>query len=78
MTDSRTRVIMALTGGTPDRVPVVEWSIHTRVIEALGCVEHFDLVDGCGLDGVSVSPDENRSWIDHNTFVDEWGLKPSF
>jgi hypothetical protein len=34
----------------------------------------FDLVDRCGLDGVSVSPDENRSWIDHDTFVDEWGV----
>jgi len=64
----------ALKGRTPDRVPTAEWSIHTGVIEALGGVDHFDLVDRCGLDGVSVSPDENRSWIDHNTFVDEWGV----
>jgi uroporphyrinogen-III decarboxylase len=65
---------MALKGGTPDRVPVVEWAIHTRVIEALGCMNQFDLVDHCGLDGVTIFPDENRSWIDHDTFVDEWGV----
>ena len=72
--DSRTRVSVALKGGIPDRVPIIEWSIHARVIEALECMDLFDLVDRCGLDGVCVSPDENRSWIDHNTFVDEWGV----
>lgn len=54
--DSRTRVMTALKGGTPDRVPVVEWSINTRVIEALRCMDLFDLVDQCGLGGVSVRP----------------------
>jgi uroporphyrinogen decarboxylase len=65
---------MALKGGTPDRVPVAEWSIHARVVEALGCADLFDLVDRCGFDGISVTPDEKRSWIDHDTFVDEWGV----
>ena len=72
--DSRTRVIMALKGGTPDRVPVAEWSVHARVVEPLGCADLFDLADFCGFDGISVTPDEKRSWIGHDTFVDEWGV----
>lgn len=72
--DSRTRVVTALKGGTPDRVPIAEWSIHTAVIEALGCKSHFELIDRYSLDGVTIFPDEHKSWIDRDTYVDEWGV----
>ncbi|HXX21600.1 MAG TPA: uroporphyrinogen decarboxylase family protein [Terriglobia bacterium] len=72
--DSRHNIMTALKGGTPDRVPAAEWSVHTRVVEKLGCEDAFDLVDHCGLDGILVSPDETRSWIDRDVFVDEWGV----
>jgi len=72
--DSRTRVLTALRGGTPDRAPVVEWAINSGVIKALGCTDNFDLVERFGLDGITIFPNENKSWIDHDTYVDEWGV----
>ena len=72
--DSRIRILTALKGGIPDRVPIAEWSIHTAVIEALGCKSHFDFIDRYGLDGVTIFPDEHKSWIAPDTFVDEWGV----
>ncbi len=51
--NSRERVFTALERKTPDRVPMLEWSIDSKVIEAIspGCA-YFDFLDQIGLDGV--------------------------
>jgi uroporphyrinogen decarboxylase len=75
----RERVLAALRGELPDRLPVMETIVDWKVQEALGYREYFDLVDGLDLDGVSVSqrlyhPDHIR-WLvrEERTFLDPWG-----
>jgi len=77
--NARERVVAALRGELPDRLPVMETIVDWRVQKALGYREYFDLVDGLDLDAVSVSqrlyhPD-NISWLsrDERTFLDPWG-----
>lgn len=72
--DSRSRILTALRGGTPDQIPVAEWSIHSAVIKGLGCTDEFDVIERHELDGVSVAPNGNKTWIDQDTFIDEWGV----
>jgi uroporphyrinogen decarboxylase len=53
---------------------VVEWEIDARVARALGCEDAAEVADRFDLDGVAVYPDEERRWIDEDTFIDEWGV----
>ena len=69
------RVLTALRGGEPDRVPTFEWLIDRHVIGDLcpGC-NQFDFVEQSGLDGVVVYDDGRKQWLDGNRYVDEWGI----
>jgi uroporphyrinogen decarboxylase len=77
--NARERVLAALQGVLPDRLPVMETIVDWRVQQALGFRAYFDLVDGLDLDAVSVSqrlyhPD-HIPWLsrEERTFLDPWG-----
>jgi len=77
--EPRERVLEALQGGLPDRLPVMETIVDWKVQRALGYGEYFDLVEGLDLDAVSVSqrlyhPDHIR-WLsrEERTLLDPWG-----
>jgi uroporphyrinogen decarboxylase len=69
------RVLTALQGGEPDRIPTFEWLIDRGVVQALcpGC-ELFAFIERAGLDAVVVYADYRKDWLTSNTFVDEWGI----
>ncbi len=69
------RVLTALQGREPDRVPTFEWLIDRRMIQALhpGC-DLFDFVEQAGLDGVVVYDDYRKEWLTESTYRDEWGI----
>lgn len=77
----RERVLAALQGALPDRLPVVETIVDAKVQRALGYREYFDLVDGLDLDAVSVSQrlyhPELIRWLSpaEHTFLDPWGAE---
>jgi uroporphyrinogen decarboxylase len=72
---SAERVLAALQGGKPDRVPTFEWLIDRHVVQALcpGC-DAFGFVEQAGLDAVAVYADYHRQWLTASTYVDEWGI----
>ena len=72
---SAERVLTALHGRVPDRVPTFEWLIDRQVMQALhpGC-DLFDFVERAGLDGVVVYDDYRKEWLTKSTYVDEWGI----
>ncbi|MGQ9682185.1 MAG: uroporphyrinogen decarboxylase family protein [Anaerolineae bacterium] len=77
---SRQRVITALEGGIPDRVPVGEMIIDPRVIESISPgMDYADFVDYADIDMVTCltmadSP-EDIAWLDREKRVwrDKWG-----
>ena len=75
--NSPERVGIALRGGQPDRVPVVEFVIDPKVAAGAvaGCADPQDCMDRLGMDsvgcGVRYDPiDEHPD----GTWVDEWGV----
>jgi len=53
--NSRDRVFAALERREPDRVPLLEWSIDPKVIEAIyPGYSYFDFVGKIGMDGVTL------------------------
>lgn len=78
--NSRDRVFTALERKTPDRVPMLEWSIDSKVIEAIspGCA-YFDFLDQIGLDGVALGYGHTLSGHAGDArvgqkFKDKWGV----
>lgn len=80
--NSRERFMTALERKQPDRVPIVEWSISTKISKAL-CPQARDQTDfeeALNFDGVSTAFqfDTVRRFPD-GSYMDEWGVifKPS-
>jgi uroporphyrinogen decarboxylase len=80
--NSYERFMTALDRKQPDRVPIVEWSISTKVIKALvpQARDQADFEDAMDFDGVSTAFqfDTVRRFSD-GSYADEWGVifKPS-
>lgn len=72
------RIVAALQRREPDRVPLLEWYIHSRVIEGL-CPGRglFDFVEELDLDGVSVGGKHlpKHSESSEKLYVDRWGVR---
>jgi len=82
--NSKQRIMTALERKEPDRVPVMELSIHRNVISALcSSNSYLDLVEQMDLDAVVISqvldPGSIR-WIDKEKriFQDHWGVIKRF
>ena len=81
---SRERITAALSGKTPDRVPVMEMAIDWKVVRGLGCRDLFELVDTLELDAVPVnqllytfgSGRFLKKFV--KTYRDEWGTQRKF
>lgn len=60
--NSRDRVFAALERKEPDRVPLLEWSIDAKVIEAIypGC-SYFDFMGKIGMEGVTLGYEHTLS-----------------
>lgn len=71
------RVMTALRGGRPDRVPIVEFVIDPNVAAATvpGCVDTSDCKDQLGMDSVGCGAVfETVEQRDDGTYLDEWGV----
>ncbi len=78
--NSRDRVFAALEGREPDRVPLLEWSIDSKVIDAIhpGC-SYFDFMDKVGMDAVALGYKYTLSGHTGDVqpgqrFQDKWGV----
>ena len=72
------RVRTALQGGTPDRVPIVEFVIDGKVWRAAmpDAVDCADFMDRAGYDCVGCGATFNRiEERDDGTYIDEWGVR---
>jgi len=78
--NSKERIFAALERKEPDRVPMLEWSIDQKVIEALSPGStYFDFLAKIGMDGVSLGYGHTFSGHDgevksQTTFKDKWGV----
>lgn len=69
-------ILTALRRGTPERIPTFEWFIDTTVLESLaGTDDPIDAAEILDLDAVNVRADYAKKWVDHQTYVDEWGIQ---
>ena len=72
------RVLAALERREPDRIPMMEWMIHPKVIEGL-CPggDLFSLVEKLDLDGIAVGGSYLPSHTDSSApvVVDRWGVR---
>ncbi len=69
------RVLTALRGGQPDRVPVFELVVDPNVIEGIVPGRGLpDFIEALDLDGVSVHPFHHHEQIDEKRYRDEWGI----
>jgi uroporphyrinogen decarboxylase len=81
---SRERIITALEGGKPDRVPVMEMAIDWKVMKGLQFSNYFSMIEGLDLDAVAVNQVLYllglRRWTAKmvKTYTDEWGVKRQF
>jgi uroporphyrinogen decarboxylase len=83
--NSYERVIAALERRQPDRVPLVEWVVDERVMEAMlpGC-DYFAFNDWLGLDNVGMNRSswqrDNVEYVDKEKglFRDQWGVIRAF
>jgi len=51
--NSRDRILAALRGEIPDRVPILEWFVHPKVYQAMIPGATWpDFVEGIGLDAI--------------------------
>jgi len=78
--NSRQRIFAALERKEPDRVPMLEWSIDSKVIDAIhpGC-SYFDFLDKIGMDAVSLGYEHTLSGHQRDVqpgykFQDKWGV----
>jgi uroporphyrinogen decarboxylase len=78
--NSRERVFTALERREPDRVPILEWSIDSKVIDAIypGC-SYFDFLERIGMDAVSLGFEHTLSGHDEDAYLgyqfkDKWGV----
>ena len=78
--NSRDRVFAALERKEPDRVPMLEWSIDSKVMDAIypEC-SYFDFLDKIGMDAVSLGFEYTLSGHQRNVqpgykFKDKWGV----
>jgi len=72
---SAERVMTALRGEVPDRIPHFEWIIDKKVRQALcpgSDIEEFTV--RMGLDAMLTAPDFKTEQIGPHTFKNEWGL----
>ena len=76
------RVLTALSGGEPDRVPTWELIINEPVIEAvLGkrseskIAGYIKLVEKLGIEGVTAFESTDYQPVDENVIEDEWGIR---
>jgi len=68
------RVMTAINGGVPDRIPHFEWIIDQRVRRVIcpgSSMEEFTV--RMGLDAMLTSPDYITEQLSENTFKNEWG-----
>ena len=68
------RVMTALKGKVPDRIPHFEWIIDQKVRDVIcpgGSMEEFTV--RMGLDAMLTSPDYISEQLSPNTFKNEWG-----
>lgn len=77
--NSYERVLAALRGDTPDRVPILEWYVHPSVYQALVPGSSWpDFVEQIGLDGISAlflyEGTFKETPIDEKTVINEWGV----
>jgi uroporphyrinogen decarboxylase len=80
--NSYERFMTALDRKQPDRVPIVEWSISTKVVKALvpEARDQADFEDAMDFDGVSTAFHfDTVRRFDDGSYADEWGVifKPS-
>jgi uroporphyrinogen decarboxylase len=69
------RMLTALRRAEPDTVPVWELLIDRPVIEALhGEISVEEFVAREGLDGITVFTNSKKTWINGNTYRNEWGV----
>jgi uroporphyrinogen decarboxylase len=69
------RMIRVLERKIPDRVPVFEWMIDKKVVEAIcpgGTTQ--DLAYKIGLDGFNVECNYETKMVNETDFEDEWGM----
>ena len=77
--NSAERVFTALQGGTPDRVPILEWFVHEKVYQSLIPGSTWpDFVEKIDLDAVTAHFIFEGTFIetriDDKTVVNEWGV----
>lgn len=77
--NSAERIAAALKGQVPDRVPIFEWFVHPKVIEALYPGATWpDFVELSGLDAMSAhfmfEGTFKETRINEKTMVNEWGV----
>ncbi len=73
------RVLTAMHGDIPDRVPILEWFVHPKVYQAIIPGSSWpDFVEQVGLDGISAlflyEGTFKETPIDERTVVNEWGV----
>ena len=73
------RVLTALRGKIPDRVPILEWFVHPKVYQAIIPGSTWsDFVEQIGLDGISAlflyEGTFKETPIDERTVINEWGV----
>lgn len=72
------RIVAALECRQPDQIPLMEWLIDPKVVNAL-CPDGdlFDFVEQMDLDGVSVGGRHfpRHSFVTEEVFVDVWGVR---
>ena len=72
---SRDRVFAALERKIPDRIPIGEWTIDTRVIQKIHpSLTYEDFVEQYDLDFVCARENQILQRIDEKCFLDEWGV----
>lgn len=75
--NSYERVMAALERRQPDRVPILEWSIHPKVFKAIcpQATDQHDFEEMMELDAVCPAVTFNKvSEMRDGTYVDEWGV----
>lgn len=77
--NSYQRVLAALRGQVPDRVPILEWFVHPGVYQALVPGSSWpDFVERVGLDGISAlflyEGTFEETPLDERTVINEWGV----
>ncbi len=79
--NSRERVLAALHRQEPDRVPILEWVIHPKVIEGIypHC-SYADFIERMDLDAICTTAVYNHTVLDEEKkiVIDEWGITQAF